>query len=161
MKFPYYVEITIENDKAQDFNLTMDPHSNQEYPLVINITALGKSQGRGLNLIEEYINTHNISAAFPYPIYVMTDYQNYKGALTLISSNKQLPTFYKKSSRKASTKEELQLLKNNMLSQKVSNFQHQENQYKIMKFSEQHKKMYLQSLEGSFLENLITKIRDY
>lgn len=160
MKFPIYNEINIKDDKEQNFSLITLKLDNKSAPLVFNITALEKSQARFLNLIEQFIIQKDLSPSFPYPIYVISDHENYKGNLRLIQSREHLPDFFKVSDRKPVNKEESIIKKNNMVCDKVSNFNHQESTYKILKFSEKHKKMYMQSFEGDFLEQLLKNIRN-
>lgn len=160
MKFPIYNEIEVKNDKEQDFAQIALSLDNKKSPIVFNILKLEKFQAKALNLIEQFIIQKSLSPSFPYPIYVISNYENYRGNLTLIKSRDQLPDFFKVSNRKPVNKEESIIKKNNMICDKVSNFNHQESTYKILKFSEKHKMMYMQTFEGNFLEDLLRKIRN-
>lgn len=160
MKFPVIEEIILRSDSEQQFKQLVINVDNIFSPLIFNLLSLENAQARGVNLIEEFINEKNLSPYFPYPIYLLTSLKNYKGNLQILKSKNEIPKFFKIRSLKPNAKEESLITKGNMLCEKFSNFSHQESTYKIFKFNEQHKKMYLQSLEGDYLEKLIKKLRN-
>lgn len=159
MKFPVIEEIVLVSDNPQQFKKLVANVDNKYSPLVFNLLTLESAQGRGVNLIEEFIHEKNLSPNFPYPIYLLTSLKNYKGNLQILRTKKDVPKFFRIRDLKPNGKEESLISKSNMLSEKISNFSHQESTYKIFKFNEQHKKMYLQTIEGDYLEKLIKKLR--
>lgn len=161
MRLPIYQEIFLTDDNAQHWLPSIEAVDNTKTPYLIHLNASANSNLKIVRLLEEYIYKNSISPFYPYPVYLVGQLENYKGSFKIYLTKNNVPLFFKKFARNLNSKEQTILSKNLMLAQKVANFNHQEYQAQIKRFTTQHKKMYLEVFEGEFLEKLIKKMRGF
>ncbi|MBL7666155.1 MAG: hypothetical protein JNM93_13550 [Bacteriovoracaceae bacterium] len=159
MILPAYKELLVKRSDREVIKNLLAASSIGRSPLVIKVDHLKSTQASALSILEEIFKNNNLSAHFPYPIYVLSSLNEYNGIFNLIRHMDELPKFYKKKEKTLNVKEQEALMKVKLFQNKVLNLDINEQMGKIKTFANEHKKLFLLSKEGSYYEMLLKKIK--
>ena len=158
MKIPIFEEILLNELSKEKIRILISDSRIGKVPCYINLSNFKKSDIEELVMnLEQLILEKNLHPLFPYPLYIVTDF-NLNTIIPKTRTVKDLPDHYFKKVKRPNNKE-LQLL--NKLSIKVDKIKNLELYKVISNFRHtavMQKKLYNETKELYFLENLYTQL---
>lgn len=108
MTLPIYRKITVKSSQPRLIHAQLDQLDFGENPFIIQFAATIKSHRDCIKSIENYFEEHEINT-FSYPIYIVTDNNDYLCSLNLIKNAESAPSFFRHKSKQLSAKENQKL----------------------------------------------------
>lgn len=159
MPIPSYKQIHIKNEVREVIFEQLKLHHFGQVPFVLSITHL-KNQIEALINIEDFIEEKEISN-YPYPIYIISDINNYTGPLNLFKTFEECPRFFKQKIKQLNLKENKILQKIYLKQKNIQNMRTVDYQPHLEEYGNSHKKINNLYKEKVFLGNLLIKLEDY
>jgi hypothetical protein len=159
MQLPIYKELFIKKADKDLIKKIFAASSIGRAPIVIKIEHL-KDQHTALSIIEDIFRENLVSTKFPYPIYVLSTVENYIGDLNIIANMDNMPKFFQKRDKMLNVKEQNAINKVKIYQNKLFNTNVPEQMKKVQDYAAKHKELYMLSREGSYLEDLLLKVKD-
>lgn len=159
MPIPSYKQVHIKSEKRDLIFDQLNFHQFGQVPYLLSISHL-ENQIEALKNIEDYIAEQKLSN-YPYPTYIISDIQNYRGHLELFNSIEQCPSFFKQKVKQLNVKENKILQKIYLKQKNIQNMRELEYRPYLEEFGRSHKKLSHLYKEDVFLSNLLTKLEGY
>ncbi|MGK0367897.1 MAG: hypothetical protein ACI9QD_001037 [Thermoproteota archaeon] len=164
MTLPILIEKELLSIEKKELDLFFKDECFGSRPVLIDTTELINQPinipaKKVIGALERFIAKKQIPISFPYPIYILCEFENYNGRLNIVTNRINLPKLFIRKEKKPNIKEVNLLNKNQLKIDKINSTPQKEIQAKIRNIAIKHKEIYLESFEGEYLESLIRKIR--
>lgn len=158
MSLPCYSKIHLNSADQKMIVAQLNQMTFTERPYVLVITGLEDQQLQALHHIESYFE-HLDHSPFVYPIYIITTETNSSSRLNLVTSEAQVPKFFKIKERPLSSKENLIFSKMQLKQTNVAGLNHHEYKETLNNFAKAHREINLYTSKNSYLKTLISEIQ--
>lgn len=159
MPIPSYKQVHIKSEKRELIFDQLNFHQFGQVPYIFSIDHL-ENQIEALKNIEDFVEEKRLSN-YPYPIYIVSDIQNYRGELSIFLSLAECPSFYKQKIKQLNVKENKILQKIYLKQKNIQNMRALEYRPYLEEYGRSHKKISHLYQEELFLTGLLTQLEDY
>jgi hypothetical protein len=159
MPIPSYKQIHIKSEAREMIYDQLNFHQFGQVPYILSISHL-ENEIEALKNIEDYCEEHRLSN-YPYPLYVVSTLQNYRGALEIFESIEQCPKFYKQKIKQLNVKENKILQKIYLKQKNLMNMRNLEYRPYLEEYGRSHKKLHTLYQEEVYLNKLAQKLEAY
>lgn len=160
MNLANYQTITLKNGTFDELSPYLTSDINLRYPVVFSLLHLDREiQREMIGLIENYFSTNNLSFLFPYPVYLVTVYNQSLSRMPIVNKIENLPKFFLQKDGKMNAKETSLVEKSKMVQQEVKNIDTESFQKNYEDFTKSHKQLFQLSLEKKFYQSIIDKLK--
>jgi hypothetical protein len=155
-----YQIITLKNGSYEELNPYLSPELNLRHPVAFVINHLDKEiQREMIGLIENFFSTANLSFILPYPIYIVTHFNQSLSKISLVAKVEHLPKFFHLKDGKLNNKEIALAEKSKMLQQELRNLDPETYAQTHQDFAATHRKIFYLSKEKKFYKDILGKIK--
>lgn len=159
MPIPSYKQIHIKSEERSKIFDQLNFHQFGQVPYIFSISHLG-NELVALKNIEDFLEENQLSN-YPYPIYIVSSIQNYRGSLELFSTIEECPKFYKQKIKQLNVKENKILQKIYLKQKNLQNIRAVEFTPYLNEYGRAHKKLFNLHKEEVFLSKLANKLEAY
>lgn len=159
MPIPSYKQIHIKSEAREVIYDQLNFHQFGQVPYILSISHL-ENEIEALKNIEDYLAEKKLSN-YPYPIYIVSSIQNYRGEMEIFPRIEECPKFYKQKIKQLNVKENKILQKIYLKQKNLQNMRNLEYAPYLKEYGKSHKKLHLLYQEDSYLTQLIDKLEEY
>jgi hypothetical protein len=160
MSLPIYQHINVRSIHLDDLKNVLHQEINLKHPVALNLKALEPDQQREIiGLIENFFVSHNISYKFPYPVYLVMDFEPTITQMPSAKSFEDLPKFYSQKDSKMNVKESYLASKNRLLQQEIKNADALGIQNRLIQYGSSHRKLFDLENERLFCMEILGRLR--
>lgn len=159
MSIPSYKQVHIKSDKKELVFDQLNQHQFGQVPYIFSINHLC-DQNLVIHSLETYFIKNQISF-YPYPIYIISSLENYRGPLLLRKSIHHCPSFYNQKIKQLNAKESKILQKIHLKQKNLQNIRAEDYKTYLNEYARYHKKLNHLYNEQLFYEGLIEKLESY
>lgn len=154
MKIPIFEEVLLKGTTTPELRLMVEDSRIGKVPCYVNLSSFSTEALETLIInLEQVILEAAMHPRFPYPLYLVTE-KSVKSLFPTVKSVKELPEHYFKKVKRPNNKE-LQLLnKLSLKVDKIKNLQLYKITQELKDTSDTQKKLYSETKELHFLEQL-------
>ena len=161
MRIPIYEELVLDNFSPEYLKEKFKLSKIGALPTYTSLHNVTESErAHVVSTIEVALKDLRKSPLFPYPYYIVSDTPISGSLMSIFSSVDELPTHYFKKSKRLKNKELMLLNKVSVLNETVLNMDLYESQKVIQDSSLDQKKLYTQTKELNFYEQVVYMIQE-
>lgn len=157
MTLPIYKKILIKASSARIINSQLDQIDFGENPFIFHFPATLENQLDCIKHIENYFDEHEINT-FSYPIYIVSDEENYQGPLKIIREAANAPRFFRHKSKQLSIKENQKFEVVKLKQQRLNGLRSSEFKSQLEEYGKNSKLISQLYTEQQFLNNILNKL---
>ena len=154
-----YKFVKIRNTSAEEIrkNLTID--INLKQPVVFDLRELNFEISQDfITTINYFFKSKGISFKYPYPLYIISNYDYENSEITIFQNEKDLPRFFSKKNSKTNLRESQLVSKTRLLQQEIKNSDPTSYELRIKNFSKKHKIIFQLEIERQNYQKIITEL---
>lgn len=156
MRIPIYEEISLEEHDLQSILAIFKEKKFGQVPYYISTSNINLDFiSEALNNISEALIILNVSALFPYPIYIISQKECLHPNLNILQSVNMLPKHFFNKIRRLKTKETSLLTKTTLIASKITNQNITEKIDTLTKIVKPQRSLYEYSKEIHFYETIL------
>lgn len=156
MPIPSYKQIHIKSSERNIIFEQLDSHCFGQVPYLICIDHMSEQESI-LKSLEFYFDQKETNV-YPYPVYIISNIENYKGELLIINSLDNSPQFFKQKIKQLNVKENKILQKIKLKQNSLQNIKRQDYNPFINNYAKIHKELKLLHQEQLFYDKLLEKM---
>lgn len=160
MNLPIYQIINIRSAQFEDVLSVLTSEMNLRRPVALVCKNMDRDQQREvIGYVENWFSESDSSYNFPYPVYVVADYGEAIGRVSVVTDVASLPRFFAQKELNTNVKESQIVDRNWLLQQSIRNADPKQTNETLKHYGLLHKKIWFLVKEAAFYEEILTKLK--